>query len=202
MNTLSTTCLLITFRCKMGLEITSSECLGQGTLQYLSKQHISVCHDITRSYSTYIRCAKNVRASNIRDPRPCCLSLCRYLLVFLQSESSAAVCAKRYCGILPRLRRMDIADTRVLCSAPRRWGRHTVNCRQNRKAESCEICILTATVHKSVKSHCLTRWYTEPGGCEGENKWRESEWWELERKNITEVFTVYVGNYTPSFYFH
>lgn len=75
----------------------------------------------------------------------------------LQRERSAAVCAKRYCGISPRLRRMDIADTHVLYSAAKRWGRHTVNCRQNRKAESCEICILTATVHRSVKSHSHAR---------------------------------------------
>lgn len=79
----------------------------------------------------------------------------------LQCERSAAACPKRYSGILPRLRRMDIADTRVCCSAARRWGRHTVNCQQKRKAESCEICILTATVHKSVKSHCHRRWCTE-----------------------------------------
>lgn len=78
----------------------------------------------------------------------------------LQCEECRSFC-KGYRGILPRLRRMDIADTHVLCSAARRWGRHTVNCRQNRKAESHEICILTATVHKSVKSRCYTRGYTE-----------------------------------------
>lgn len=79
----------------------------------------------------------------------------------LQCERSAAACPKRYSGILPRPRRMDIADTRVCCSAARRWGRHTLNCQQKRKAESCEICILTATVHRSVKSHCHRRWCTE-----------------------------------------
>lgn len=99
----------------------------------------------------------------------------------LQCESSAAVSAKGYCGILAKLGRMDIADTRVLCSAARRWGRHTVNCRQNRKAESCEICILTARVHKSVKIHCYTRWYTEKqdgigGGLWG---WLKRGWKQL-----------------------
>lgn len=92
---------------------------------------------------------------------------------------------------------MDIADTRVCCSAARRWGRHTVNCRQNRKAEFCEICILTATVHKSVKRHCHTRWYTENqedarericgGGLTKRNH---------TRKHITDVFTVYARNFT------
>lgn len=99
----------------------------------------------------------------------------------LQCARSAAVSAKGYCGILPRLRRMDIADTCVLCSAARRWGRHTVNCRQNRKAESCEICILTATVHKSVKSHCYTRRHTE--------KKEEVEWGVFEG-SLTLVKTV------------
>ncbi len=120
----------------------------------------------------------------------------------LQCAGSAAVCAKRYCGILPWLRRMDIADTRVLCSAARRWGRHTVNCRQNRKAESCEICILTATVHKSVKSHCHARWYTEDQEevreriCVGSLTLAAGN--QSVRKHITEVFTVYVGNFTPT----
>lgn len=126
----------------------------------------------------------------------------------LQRARSAAVSAKGYCGVLPRLRRMDIADTCVLCSAARRWGRHTVNCRQNRKAESCEICILTATVHKSVKSHCYTRWYTEKrkrGGA-GVGGYLKAVWlwWKLlgsripMKKHNTEVFTVYVGIFTPT----
>ncbi len=123
------------------------------------------------------------------------------LLHALQRESSAAArCSKRYSGISPRLRRMDIADTHVLCSAARRWERHTVNCRQNRKAESGEICILTATVHKSVKSHCHTRWYTENQERWGReySKWRESDsgenWWvaEIIRGNISRKISLYM----------
>lgn len=60
-------------------------------------------------------------------------------------RNSAAVCAKRY---FTEAQEDGYSWHSHLCSAARRWGRHTVNCRQNRKAESCEICILTAAVYK------------------------------------------------------
>ena len=50
------------------------------------------------------------------------------------------------CGTLPKLWRIDIADTHVLCSAVRKGGNITVNCRLHQKAGCSEICILTATV--------------------------------------------------------
>lgn len=83
---------------------------------------------------------------------------CTGLRALEAERNSAAVCAKRS---FTEAQEDGYSWHSHLCSAARRWGRHTVNCRQNRKAESCEICILTATVHKSVKSHCHTRWYTK-----------------------------------------
>lgn len=66
-----------------------------------------------------------------------------------QCETSAAACTEKH--ILYRgSGKRNISH--VLCSAVWRRGRHTVNCRQSSKAGSCEICILTAKVHKSVKS--------------------------------------------------
>ena len=112
------------------------------------------CHQLKRHTCKQCQGLKHQRSESE-------LLVATLLSVLCSVRGSAAVCAAGYCGILPRLRRMDIADTRILCSAARRWGRHTVNCRQNRKAESCEICILTATVHKSVKSHFHARWCTE-----------------------------------------
>lgn len=79
-------------------------------------------------------------------------------------------------------------------------GRHTLNCQQNRKAESCEICILTATVHKSVKNHCHTRWDTENLEQERERICEEVLMKTgVLKKYMTCVFTPSICNFTAAF---
>lgn len=113
-------------------------------------------------------------------------------------RNSAAVCAKRY---FTEAQEDGYSWHSHPCSVARRWGRHTVNCRQNRKAESCEICILTAAVYKSVKSHRHTRWYTK-----NQKRWRreysKGDWlWSKPvggRNYMKKHFNIWVGSFTSA----
>lgn len=124
----------------------------------------------------------------------------------LQCKRQAAVCAAGYCGILPRLRRMDIADTGVLCSAEGEMG--TSHSKLPTERESWILWNLHFNSHSTQKCqeplpYKMIHW--KPGRGEGKSMWRESDsgenWWAVEITwvNISQkVFTVYHGNFKPT----
>lgn len=133
------------------------------------------CHRL-KTRTTDVQTMSGPQTLETRERAACSRRWPPYFAAWEEEEEEECCSLCRYGGILPRVGRMDIADTRVLCSAARRWG--TSHSKLPTEQESWILWNLHFNSYSTQKCqeplpYTMIHW--KPGRGEGENMWRESD---------------------------